>query len=232
VLAALAGLLLVLAGLPLAVAMLLPAGAWLALCAWVWVELGLVRHPTTGLPGRAIGAANFLTLYRGWAAVPVLLLGLSQAGPGPLWFAACLTAGLTDLLDGTVAQRLHQESRLGRLLDPVMDACFFSAAALSLAHWGLMPAWLAGLVAVRYFLPVFGGLGLMLARGRTLPVRHTPWGRISTFAISLALTATWVSSLVQVPAPLLLAFYLVALASMVGAVTGIVRQAPGISDPA
>ncbi|HEV3232526.1 MAG TPA: CDP-alcohol phosphatidyltransferase family protein [Candidatus Dormibacteraeota bacterium] len=220
-------------GVPALGAVPLPALAALLLLAWVGVELGLVRHPLTGVPSPAIGPANLMSLFRGWAAVPVLLLGLSLRRPDWLWFGLCLAAGLTDLFDGTVAGRLGQESRLGRLLDPVMDACFFSAAAAGVARWGLMPAWLAALVALRYFVPVLGGLALMLARGRTLPVRHTAWGQRSTLAIGLALTLTWLSSLVALPAPLLPAIYAVALATMALALAGILRRAPvgAVADP-
>jgi phosphatidylglycerophosphate synthase len=127
-------------GVPAIPALVLPVMWWLILCAWVGVELGLVRHPVTGAPSPRIGSANLMTLYRGWAAAPVLATGLGAAGPTPLWVGLCLVAGLTDLFDGTVAVRLHQESRLGRLLDPVLDAFFFSAAAVSLpvqhTPWG------------------------------------------------------------------------------------------------
>ena len=212
---------------PVAVALVVPVLAWLALCAWVAVELGLVRHPVSGEPGSAIGPANFLTLFRGWAAAPVLVLGLGTPGPSPLWVALCLAAGLTDLFDGTVAIRLKQESRLGRLLDPVLDSFFFTAAAASLAAWGLLPWWVAGLVGLRYFLPVLGGMVLLFARGRSLPVRHTPWGQRSTLAIGVSLLLTWVATLVALPSGVLLVAYGATVLAMVLALAGILRQVPG-----
>jgi phosphatidylglycerophosphate synthase len=218
------GLGLVAAGVPVVPALALPATWWLVLCAWVGVELGLVRHPITGAPSPRIGPANVMTLFRGWAAAPVLVLGLSLPGPSLMWVLLCILAGLTDLLDGTVAVRLNQESRLGRLLDPVVDAFFFSAAAVGLAHWGLLPAWVAALVAFRYFLPVVGGLALVFIRGRSLPVAHTPWGQRSTFAIGAALFVTWMSSLVRVPVGLLLLLYALTLLTMVLALAGILQR--------
>jgi phosphatidylglycerophosphate synthase len=203
----------------------LPAMWWLVLCAWVSVELGLVRHPITGAPSPRIGPANLMTIYRGWAAAPVLALGLGAGGPTALWVVLCLLGGLTDLLDGTVAVRLRQESRLGRLLDPVLDAFFFSAAAAGLAHWRLLPAWLAVVVALRYFLPVIGGLALLFIRGRSLPVQHTLWGQRSTFAIGIALFATWMSSVLAVPTALLVGLDVLALATMALALGGILRRA-------
>jgi phosphatidylglycerophosphate synthase len=132
---------------------------------------------------------------------------------------------LTDLFDGTVAVRLHQESRLGRLLDPVLDAFFFSAAAVSLAHWRLLPGWLAAVVALRYFLPVVGGLALLFVRGRSLPVQHTPWGQRSTLAIGIAMLVTWGSSVLTVPSAVLGGLYVLALATMALALREILRRA-------
>jgi phosphatidylglycerophosphate synthase len=206
-------------------AVALPVLWWLILCAWVSVELGLVRHPITGAPSPRIGPANLMTLYRGWAAAPVLAIGLGVGGPTPLWVVLCIAAGWTDLLDGTVAVRLHHESRLGRLLDPVLDAFFFSAAAVSLAHWGLLPVWLAVVVALRYFLPVAGGLALLFIRGRTVPVQHTPWGQRSTLAIGIALLVTWMSSVLAVPSAVLVGLYVLALATMALALMGLLRRA-------
>jgi phosphatidylglycerophosphate synthase len=207
-------------------AIVLPPLTWVVLCAWVAVELGLVRHPVTGAPAPRIGPANVMTLYRGWAAVPVLLLAAARSTPTPLWVGLCLLAGFTDLLDGTVAIRLGHESRLGRLLDPVLDACFFTAAAYSLAHWGLLPGWLAVLIGVRYFAPVLGGLVLLFVVGRTMPVRHTPWGQRATMATAGAMLATWLGSLLPLPAWLLPGLYALAVVCMALALLGILRRAP------
>jgi cardiolipin synthase (CMP-forming) len=212
------------AGAPLVPALVVPAAWWLVLCAWVSVELGLVRHPISGAPAPAIGPANVMTLYRGWAAAPTLILGVALPGPSFLWVLLSILAGLTDLVDGTVAVRLGHESRLGRLLDPVVDALFFSAAAVGLAHWGLLPAWVAVLVAFRYFLPVLGGLALVFIRGRSLPVAHTPWGQRSTFAITASLFATWLSSLVRLPVALLLALYALTVVTMLLALISILHR--------
>ena len=213
-------------GVPALPAVLAPALTWIVLCAWVAVELGLVRHPLTGADAPRIGPANIMTLFRGWAAVPILLLAAARPGPTVLWVGLCLLAGMTDLVDGTVAIRLGHESRLGRLLDPVLDAWFFSAAAYSLAHWGLLPAWLAALVAIRYFAPVVGGLVLLFALGRTIPVRHTPWGQRATMATAAALLMSWVGMMVRLPPWLLPAIYLVAVTCMGLALLGILRRAP------
>jgi cardiolipin synthase len=229
--AVLCGVALMEEGVAPAPALLPPVLAWLILCAWVGVELGLVRHPITGTPVSAIGPANVLTLYRGWAAVPILTVGLSLDHATLLAIVLAVSAGLTDLVDGTIAVRLRQESRLGRLLDPVLDSLLFSAVAFDLARFGLLPWWLAALVALRYFSVVLGGIVLLLVLGRSLPIRHTPWGQRSTLAIGLVLALTMSSRFVAIPQAVLLAAYGVTVVTMVLALGGIARRVPTSPTP-
>ncbi|MFN2463796.1 MAG: CDP-alcohol phosphatidyltransferase family protein [Candidatus Dormibacteria bacterium] len=214
-------------GVPAVPAVAWPMVAWVVLCGWVAVELGLVRHPLSGVDAPRIGPANVMTLYRGWVSVPIVLVASARPGPTLAWVVLCITAGLTDLFDGTVALRLGHESRLGRLIDPVLDAFFFSAAAFSLARWGLLPGWMAAVVAARYFAPVIGGLVLLFVVGHTMPVRHTPWGQRATMATAFALSVSWVGTLVRLPALLLPGLYAVAVGCMALALLGILRRAPG-----
>jgi phosphatidylglycerophosphate synthase len=225
--AVLVGLAMSAEGVSLALALAVPVAAWLLLCGWVRVELGLVRHPITDSPSPAIGPANVMSLYRGWAAAPLVLLGLSLDHPTVLAIVLGVTAAATDLVDGAVAVRLGQESRLGRLLDPILDSFLFSAIAFALSRWGLLPWWVAVLVAVRYFAVVVGGLVLLLARGRSMSVQHTPWGQRSTASIALALALTMASRFVAIPALVLLAAYLLTVATTVLALVTIARRAPG-----
>jgi cardiolipin synthase len=221
-----AGLGMMAEGVPPVTALVVPVGVWVVLCAWVRVELGLVRHPISGDPSPAIGPANVLSMFRGWAAAPVVVMGVYRTEPSLVAVALGLAAGITDLVDGTVAVRLGQESRLGRLLDPVLDSFLFSAIAFTLSRWGLLPWWMAALVAFRYFVVVLGGIVLLFALGRTLPVRHTPWGQRSTLAIAMSLLATVLSKAVPVPAVVLAVLYVLTVVTVVLALVGIVRQAP------
>jgi len=89
---------------------------------------------------------------------------------------------VTDLVDGTVARRLAQPSRLGGALDPVVDGVFMGALCIGLAIGGFIPLWLALLVIARYLLPAVAG-GLLLVFGRRPELRHTVTGQVSTTLI-------------------------------------------------
>ncbi|MGH3412035.1 MAG: CDP-alcohol phosphatidyltransferase family protein [Marmoricola sp.] len=67
-----------------------------------------------------------------------------------LWaLAVMLGAGITDWLDGYLARRLSQASRLGALLDPVADRLYIVAVAVSLALRDIIPWWVALLLPAR-----------------------------------------------------------------------------------
>jgi CDP-diacylglycerol---glycerol-3-phosphate 3-phosphatidyltransferase len=69
-----------------------------------------------------LNLANILTLLR-IATIPVVVLCFYSPMPHARPVAAILFgfAALTDLIDGWVARRFHQQSRFGEFLDPVAD---------------------------------------------------------------------------------------------------------------
>jgi CDP-diacylglycerol--glycerol-3-phosphate 3-phosphatidyltransferase len=62
-----------------------------------------------------------------------------------------LLASLTDFLDGYIARRRQQVTRLGKLLDPAADKLLTSAAFISLVELGLAPAWMVVIIIAREF---------------------------------------------------------------------------------
>jgi phosphatidylglycerophosphate synthase len=145
------------------------------------LNAGFLQH----LDGRRLerlGLANLLTVVRA-SFLPLLLylLWLSR------WTSALgVYAGLalTDVIDGAVARRRHEESKLGFVLDPFVDILFHLGVLLSLAAVGVL-SWLTGtLVAARYLL-LLGGCGaLYLAKGE-IWIQPTPFGKMTGLAISL-----------------------------------------------
>lgn len=62
-----------------------------------------------------------------------------------------LLASLTDFLDGFIARRRGEVTRLGQLLDPAADKLLSSAAFISLVELELAPAWMVVLIIAREF---------------------------------------------------------------------------------
>src|SRR4051812_49646805 len=95
---------------------------------------------------------NALSMLR-LLGVPLFLwLALGPHADG--WAVAVLmVAGATDYLDGKIARRYNQYSRIGSVLDPAADRLYILAANVALTALGLAP-WCLALG------PLGGGLGL------------------------------------------------------------------------
>ncbi len=129
------------------------------------------------------GEANQVSLARAYLAAPAAAYAV-RGEFGALAVTVAL-AGLTDLVDGTVARRFKSPTNFGGGLDPVVDGLFAAALAFGLAFDGVFPVWLAAVVTARYFVPAIAG-GVLFAMGRRLELRHTVTGQVST-ALNLVL---------------------------------------------
>jgi cardiolipin synthase (CMP-forming) len=148
-----------------------PDNPWLA---GLWLVI-------VALIGCAIpGVANQVSLARAYLAAPALVYAL--VGEYAFLAVAVAIAGLSDLVDGTVARRFASPSQLGGALDPVVDGVFMGALCAGLALGGAFPGWLALVVIARYLLPALAG-GVLLATGRRPDLRHTLTGQVSTILI-------------------------------------------------
>jgi len=109
---------------------------------------------------RVLTVPNLLSFLR-LALVPVFLILLVD-GLDLLALATLAVSGVTDFLDGFLARRLGQVSRLGQLLDPAADRLYILAALLGLAWRELIPWWLVIVIIARDAMLVV--IGILLAR--------------------------------------------------------------------
>lgn len=75
-----------------------------------------------------------------------------------------LLATLTDFLDGVLARRLHQETIVGRYLDPVCDKIVILGAFTLLVLYFGFPLWVYGLYILREIIGVWLGTFLYFRR--------------------------------------------------------------------
>jgi CDP-diacylglycerol--glycerol-3-phosphate 3-phosphatidyltransferase len=85
------------------------------------------------------------------ALIPVFLVIAASSGDGQDWRAVLIFAivGWTDYLDGIAARVTGQYSRLGALLDPLVDRLLVLAGAIVCWHFELLPRWGLALLAAR-----------------------------------------------------------------------------------
>jgi CDP-diacylglycerol--glycerol-3-phosphate 3-phosphatidyltransferase len=77
-------------------------------------------------------------------------------------------ASLTDWLDGYLARRRQEVTRLGQVLDPIADKLLISATLVSLVQLGLAPAWMVAVIIGREF-AVTGLRNIAYSRGVAMP---------------------------------------------------------------
>lgn len=97
---------------------------------------------------------NLLSLFR-ILLVPLLVVVLLTKFDGKefVGLGIFLLAALTDFLDGFLARRNQQVTRLGKLLDPAADKILTSAAFISLVEMQpeVVPAWMVVTIIAREF---------------------------------------------------------------------------------
>jgi Phosphatidylglycerophosphate synthase len=122
--------------------------------------------------------ANALTLMRALLA-PLLAYLLLEEAFAPA-VGVLLLAGVSDALDGHVARRFNQTSRLGAFLDPFADKLLIFATVLPLACVGRLPGWLVLLILARDAVIVAGSLAYRMLTGK-LEMAPTQLSKLNTF---------------------------------------------------
>ncbi|WP_296665467.1 CDP-alcohol phosphatidyltransferase family protein [Demequina sp.] len=135
--------------------------------------------------------------------------------------AALAAAGVSDFLDGYLARRWGQVTRLGRVLDPAADRLLTLAVVLGLAMRGIIPWWLVAFLFAR---DLVVGAALLLAHRRGISSSQVTFaGKAATAALYVFLPAAYLAAVVFPDVPALLT---VAIAGAAGA--GVVYWYAGI----
>ncbi|TQF68221.1 CDP-alcohol phosphatidyltransferase family protein [Rhodococcus spelaei] len=133
---------------------------------------------------RVLTVPNLLSVVR-LIGVPIfvyLLLGPHADG----WALAILMlSGFTDWADGKLARLLNQTSKLGGLLDPLVDRLYVVSTLIAFAIRGIIPWWVAVILIGR---DLVLALTLPIYRRRGLPPPTVLYlGKAATFALMFAL---------------------------------------------
>lgn len=180
---------------------------------------------------RVLTIPNLVSLAR-LAAVPVfwwLLLGQQQVAEAALLVFA---VGWTDWIDGYLARRLNQVSKLGEILDPVADRLMIASAIVGGLIAGVLP-WLFGVpLLIREVMMVLIAVFLAAKGMPALKVRYL--GKLATFILYGAIPSFYVASagllerfflpLAWVGGVIGLVLYWVVLMQYLGDVRGTLRE--------
>ncbi|MBH0199109.1 MAG: CDP-alcohol phosphatidyltransferase family protein [Nitrospira sp.] len=149
---------------------------------------------------------NSLTLLR-ILLVPVFIECMAYGAYG-LALLVLVVAGLTDAVDGLLARRWNQQTRLGMLLDPLADKLLLTSAFLSLSMLHLAPSWLVIMVVSRDVILLLG-TALAHVMGTQIDMTPTFWGKGTTLLqlsyVLMVVLLTWLDLSLSMVTPLVAA---------------------------
>ena len=116
---------------------------------------------------------NILSFLR-LGLVPVFLY-LIVTAQDALALLVLVFSSLSDYLDGFIARRFNQMTRLGQLLDPAADRLFIFAALIGLAARNVIPWWLFFVIVARELM--LAVLGIISANFGFGPLARSPFGQ-------------------------------------------------------
>ncbi len=131
--------------------------------------------------------ANSITITRIFL-VPVILVFLLVRMPYGSFIAAGIfvLAGVTDGLDGYIARKHRQVTKLGKFLDPLADKLLVSSVLVSLVGLGSIAPWVAVVIISREF--AVTGLRLVAA-SEGVVIAASPIAKFKTVTQIVAITA-------------------------------------------
>lgn len=132
---------------------------------------------------RIVTVPNLLSLFR-LLLIPVFLI-LLLLGEYAWALLVLVVSAATDFVDGFVARRFNQVSRVGQLLDPAADRLFIFSTLIGLAWQQLLPWWFVAIIIARDVLLLVLGVVLANHGYGPLPVHHL--GKMGTFALLFAM---------------------------------------------
>jgi cardiolipin synthase len=142
---------------------------------------------------RLLTVPNVISVLR-LLCIPVFLWLLFGVDERTAAFLLLGFLGATDWIDGWIARRYHQESELGKILDPVADRAVLLTAAIALTADGVVPLWVGVAVLAREAAISIATLALAAAGARRIDVQWV--GKAGAFFLFFAFPGfLWVDTL-------------------------------------
>ena len=138
--------------------------------------------------GKIWTISNALSLSRIVLMVPVVYFFFSTLNHAREFAAlVILLAVATDALDGYLARLLHQESEVGKVIDPLADKIGIGIVVVLLCIFGDISPWYTFLVLGRDVVILLGGVYVRQRKGVILPSNMPGKIAVSFVALTLVL---------------------------------------------
>jgi len=129
---------------------------------------------------------NLISLFRLLLIIPctILFQNISKNNSIRDYIVVlCLTAYLSDILDGFIARKTNQVSELGKIIDPLADKVLVGVIILNLFFIHLIPAYYLIIILLRDILIFIGGILVTKKIGKVLPSNML--GKLTVLSIGL-----------------------------------------------
>ncbi len=136
---------------------------------------------------------NILSYIRILLIVPLVIFFLREKY---LWSAICLVlSGLSDCVDGFLARKLNQVTKLGKMLDPIADKLTLLAVGvcISVAEPLVIPVIL---ILITKDILMVTGASIMLKKG-VMPCASLWFGKVGTVCFYTSVTAIVIFDLIM-----------------------------------
>lgn len=162
---------------------------------------------------------NKLTLLR-IILVPIFVVLMLTRIPygGSLAAVIFMIAALTDSLDGYLARKWKQVTKLGAILDPLADKLLITAALISLVELGRIPGWIAIVIIGREF--AVTGLRVVKAEEGVI-ISSSKLGKFKTVSQITAVLLIMVQNIFHPLATLALGQWVMYFAVLITIISGI-----------
>lgn len=137
---------------------------------------------------------NIITIIRAIGAFGLLFFGVDSVAFWVLYFAC----GISDMLDGYLARKLHCESKIGALLDSLADIVFVACCCIKLIPVLALPNWLWIWVLVIALIKIINQISaLVIYKKCVFP--HTIANKVTGFLLFVGIPVTFfVESLIPI----------------------------------
>lgn len=115
----------------------------------------------------------FILLFNGYKVWALVAFAVSSA---------------TDFLDGQVARRTHQVSRLGQLMDPAIDTLLLVSGVIGSYMFCGLPLWVVIVVFARELFLLINGAWLLKLKGIRIPVIYPGKAATAVLMVGICLT--------------------------------------------
>jgi CDP-diacylglycerol--glycerol-3-phosphate 3-phosphatidyltransferase len=136
-------------------------------------------------PAKKLTISNAITVTRLFL-LPAIVYLLIKRNRVAAFVIMCVSL-FTDVVDGFIARRLHQESDLGKLLDPLCDKISLAVILAILVAIRALPLWIAAVIVLRDILILLGSF--FLYSNRVYVFKSNLLGKITGFLFGALILA-------------------------------------------